>query len=199
MEVEMARPREFNPDEVLDRAIDYFSRHTYRATTVRGLARHMGIARSSFYNTFGDKHRVYVLALTRYLERLQADQSRLYAQTEASIDGLCRNLLLAIESYLTGPEGHDWGMFAVSATFETILFDPQVHRLLLANHQVFRGILQGFFVRCQSAGTISARRSPKALAHYMVGVISSLTTLARLDPDREVLEDIVAVALDALA
>ena len=194
----MARPKEFDPDEALDRAIDYFSRHTYRATTVRGLARHMGISSSSFYNTFGDKHRVYVLALTRYLERLQAEQSRLYAQTEPSVDGLRWNLLLAIDSYLTGSKERDWGMFAASATFETILFDPQVHALLVSNHQAFRDILEGFFVRCQEAGTVSARRSSRALARYMVGIISSLTTLARLDPDREVLEDMVAVALDAL-
>jgi len=46
----MARPKEFDPDEAVDRAIDYFSRHTYRATTVRGIARHIGNS-SSFYNT----------------------------------------------------------------------------------------------------------------------------------------------------
>ena len=194
----MARPKEFDPDVAVDRAIEYFSRHTYRATTVRALARHMGIRSSSFYSTFGDKHQVYMLALTRYLERLQADQSELYAQTEASVDGLRRNLLHAIESYLAGPDGRDWGMFAVSATFETILHDPEVRALLLSNHRAFRDILEAFFLRCQSAGTVSARRSPRALARFVVGVITSLTTLARLDPDREVLEDMIAVALDAL-
>lgn len=194
----MARPKEFNPDEAVDRAIDYFSRHTYHGTNVRDLARAMGIRSSSFYNTFGDKHRVYVLALTRYLERLRTEQGMLYAQTEPSVAGLRRNLSLAIDSYLASPAHGDWGMFAVNATLESILLDPEVRVLLINNLEAFHSILEAFFVRCQSAGTVSTRRSPQVLAHFMVEMISSLTTLARLAPDRQVLEDIVTVALDAL-
>ena len=195
----MARPKEFNPDEAVDRAIDYFSRHTYYGTNVRDLARHMGIRSSSFYNTFGDKHHVYLLALTRYLEQLRTEQSRLYAQTEASVDGLRRILSLAIDSYLTAPTLGDWGMFAVNATLETILHDPEVRALLMGNLDAFHAILEAFFVRCQEAGSIPRHHSPQALAQYTVGVITSLTTMARLAPDRQVLEDIVTVALDALA
>lgn len=195
----MARPKGFDPEEAVDRAIEYFSRHTYRATSVRDLARHMGINSSSLYNTFGDKHRVYLLALARYLERLQAEQGRIYSQTEASVEGLYGVLHLAMDSYLAGPQGRDWGMFAVNATFEMILDDPEVRELLMCNHQAFRSILEAFFTRCQASGTVPAGRSPQALARFMVGVISSLTTLARLEPDREVLEDMISVALDALA
>jgi len=189
----MARTKEFDPDEAVDRAIEYFSRHTYHATAVRALARHMGISSSSFYDTFGDKHRVYVLALTRYLTNLQTDQSRLYAETEASVDGLRRMLHLMIDSYLTGQDQRDWGLLAVNATFETILSDRQVRELLMSNYRAFCGILQTFFVRCQKANTL------EALARFMVGVISSLTTLARLEPDRKVLEDTINVALEALS
>jgi len=195
----MARPKEFDPDHALDRAIDYFSTHTYRAATVRALARHMGINSSSFYNTFGDKHRVYLQALARYLDRLQAEQRELYAQTEPTVAGLRRILSLAVDGYLSGPPQRDWGLFAVNATLETILLDPEVRALLAANHHAFRAILQEFFVRCQAAGTVSAHRSPTALAGYMVGVITSLTTLARLAPDRQVLADMVTVSLDALS
>jgi len=195
----MARTKEFDPDEAVDRAIEYFSRHTYHATAVRALARHMGISSSSFYDTFGDKHRVYVLALTRYLTNLQTDQSRLYAETEASVDGLRRMLHLMIDSYLTGQDQRDWGLLAVNATFETILSDRQVRELLMSNYRAFCGILQTFFVRCQKANTLAADRSPEALARFMVGVISSLTTLARLEPDRKVLEDTINVALEALS
>lgn len=199
VEAHMARTKEFDPDEAVDRAIEYFSRHTYHATAVRALARHMGISSSSFYDTFGDKHRVYLLALTRYLAELQTDQSRLYAETEASVDGLRRVQHLMIDNFLGGRGGHDWGLFAVNASFEMILADRQVRELLMSNYRAFCSILQAFFVRCQKAGTVPADRSPEALARYMMSVITSLSTLARLDPDRKVLEDMIAVALDALA
>ena len=195
----MARTKEFDPDKAVDRAIEYFSRHTYHATAVRALARHMGISSSSFYDTFGDKHQVYVLALTRYLTNLQTDQSRLYAETEASADGLRRVLHLMIDSYVTGRDQRDWGLLAVNATFETVLSDRQVRELLVSNYRAFCGILQTFFVRCQKANALAADRSPEALARFMVGVISSLTTLARLEPDRKMLEDTIDVALEILS
>jgi len=43
-------------------------------------------------------------------------------------------------------------MFAVNATVETILYDPQDHTLLVRNHQVFRGILEDFFRDARAPG-----------------------------------------------
>jgi len=195
-ELNMGRPKEFDLDEAINRAIDYFAAHTYHEATVRDLARHMGISASSFYHTFGDKHNLYVLSLSRYLERLQAEQSRLYAATEASITGLRQRLYQMIEAYLAGQS--DWGRLAVNATFETILSDPDVYALLLDNQRAFDAIFETFFARCQSSGAVSARRPPRMLGRFMVGVISNLTQRARLSADRLALGEIVETALDAL-
>ena len=60
------RPREFERDEALDKAMDLFWSQGYEATGVAQLCAHMGVGRQSLYNTFGDKESLFTEALTRY-------------------------------------------------------------------------------------------------------------------------------------
>jgi TetR/AcrR family transcriptional repressor of nem operon len=60
------RPREFERDEALDKAMDLFWSQGYEATRVAQLCAHMGVGRQSLYNTFGDKESLFTEALTRY-------------------------------------------------------------------------------------------------------------------------------------
>src|SRR5215207_11169722 len=64
----MARHKEFDRDEALQRAMEVFWARGYGATSVGNLVRHMGINRQSLYDTFGDKHALYLQALDRYRE-----------------------------------------------------------------------------------------------------------------------------------
>src|SRR5881398_4152423 len=64
----MARQKEFDPEEVLHRAMEVFSACGYEGTSIQGLVKHMGINRQSIYDTFGDKHSLFLQALDRYRE-----------------------------------------------------------------------------------------------------------------------------------
>ena len=63
----MPRPREFDRDEVLDRAVEVFWMRGYDRTSVQDLVNSMGIQRGSLYATFGDKHHLFLEALDRYI------------------------------------------------------------------------------------------------------------------------------------
>ena len=64
----MARHKEFDRDEALHKAMEVFWSRGYEAASVNDLVRHMGINRQSLYDTFGDKHALYLQALDRYRE-----------------------------------------------------------------------------------------------------------------------------------
>src|SRR5215216_2939123 len=64
----MARHKEFERDEALQKAMEVFWGRGYEATSVGDLVEHMGINRQSLYDTFGDKHALYLQALDRYRE-----------------------------------------------------------------------------------------------------------------------------------
>src|SRR5918912_2134210 len=64
----MARPKEFDRDEALHKAMEVFWSRGYEAASIQDLVEHMGINRQSLYDTFGDKHTLYLQALDRYRE-----------------------------------------------------------------------------------------------------------------------------------
>ena len=63
----MPRPKSFDVDDVLDRAVDLFWVNGYAATSMEDLVNHLGINRGSLYSTFGSKQKLYERALERYL------------------------------------------------------------------------------------------------------------------------------------
>src|SRR5204863_7784153 len=64
----MARQKEFHRGEVLHKAMEVFWSRGYEAASIQDLVNHMGINRQSLYDTFGDKHALYLQALDRYRE-----------------------------------------------------------------------------------------------------------------------------------
>ncbi|VTR94507.1 family transcriptional regulator : Transcriptional regulator, TetR family OS=Anaeromyxobacter sp. (strain Fw109-5) GN=Anae109_3254 PE=4 SV=1: TetR_N [Gemmata massiliana] len=62
----MGRPRKFDIDEALDRALEVFWRHGYEGATIPDLTRAMGINRPSLYAAFGKKEALFRKALERY-------------------------------------------------------------------------------------------------------------------------------------
>src|ERR1700743_2734758 len=64
----MSRTKEFDPDAVLQKALELFWERGAEATTMADLVSPLGIARASIYATFGDKHSLYVRALDRYVQ-----------------------------------------------------------------------------------------------------------------------------------
>ncbi len=62
----MARPKEFNHDEVLEKAMQVFWAKGYECTSMQNLVDAMGINRGSLYATFGDKHSLHLATLDRY-------------------------------------------------------------------------------------------------------------------------------------
>ncbi len=64
----MARQKEFDRDEVLHRAMEVFWMRGYEGTSIQDLVKYMGINRQSIYDTFGDKHTLFLQSLDRYRE-----------------------------------------------------------------------------------------------------------------------------------
>ena len=60
------RPRGFDEQTVLERAMELFRQEGFAATSLQALLDHMGISRQSLYNAFGDKRTLYLACLDRY-------------------------------------------------------------------------------------------------------------------------------------
>src|SRR3981189_2319812 len=84
----MARPREFDRDAAVERAMSVFWRKGYAATSTDDLLRAMNIGRQSMYDTFGDKHRLYLETLERDQGESVAENIRRLRSTASPLAGV---------------------------------------------------------------------------------------------------------------
>ncbi|MBV9947094.1 MAG: TetR/AcrR family transcriptional regulator [Myxococcales bacterium] len=102
----MARPREFDEDEVLDLALATFWEHGYEGTSIDDLVAATGLGRASLYGAFGDKEQIFARALERYCAQAGAalESAEREASARAALRGLFRALAMKA-SPKSGPRG----------------------------------------------------------------------------------------------
>src|SRR5260370_17393542 len=84
----MARPREFDRDAAVERAMSVFWRKGYAATSREDVMSVMNIGRQRMYDTFGDKHRLYLEALERYQRESVAENIRRLRSPASPLAGI---------------------------------------------------------------------------------------------------------------
>ena len=188
----MARPRTFDPDDVLERAVDVFHQQGFEATTMPDLVERLGICRQSLYNAFGDKRGLYLAALQRWGEREVDAKLELLEAEGSPLDNL-RTLIRGWASLATQCPSH--GCLTVTAIVENGA-DPEA--LTLVEAQVDR-LEHGFrdaLKRAHSAGELKASASPTRLARVLISTCYGFGVLSRLPGSGPRIGDSVAALLD---
>lgn len=191
----MARPREFDEAAVLDAAVQCFWSRGYEATSVRDLITRTGITGASLYNAFGDKRALYQTALDHYVSSSISDRIR-RCEVLAPYDAVAT---FFAEIVRRSVEDRDHkGCMLVNAALEAAPHDAEFQRVVAA---VLERI-EGFFLRCvtagQADGSITTSLTAADLARHLLGVLMGVRVLARVRPERALLEGVVAPALATL-
>jgi TetR/AcrR family transcriptional regulator, transcriptional repressor for nem operon len=191
----MARPREFDEDAVLEAAVQCFWAHGYEATSVRDLIDKTGITGASLYNAFGDKRALYRRALDHYVEDSVVDRIR---RCEALAPREAIGAFFA-EIVRRSLEDHQHkGCMLVNAALDVAPNDPGFQRIVAA--VLIR--VEEFFLGRIEAGqvdrTITRSLAAKTLARHLLGVLMGVRVLARVRPERALLEGVVSGALALL-
>ena len=192
----MARPREFDRDRALDKATHLFWKQGYEATSVQDLREHLGLHPGSLYNTFRDKHSLFLEALDRY-EATEGERTcQLLGAADAGRTAIRQLFLLVVEADANDPDRK--GCLMVNSAVELAAHDPDVRRRAEASRerlvQLFRqAILQG-----QRRGEINARHDADALAQFLTNSRFGLRLTAKLVGEKATLLQVVETTLRAL-
>jgi TetR/AcrR family transcriptional repressor of nem operon len=191
----MARPREFDEEAVLDAAVQCFWTRGYEATSVRDLIEETGITGASLYNAFGDKRALYEKALGHYVEG--SISGRIRRCEELAPREAIGAFFSEILKRSLGDRQHK-GCMLVNAALDVAPHDPDFRKIVA-------GVLvriEGFFFNCvragQADGTITRSLSPENLAHHLLGILMGVRVLARVRPERALLEGGVVAAFALL-
>ncbi len=191
----MARPREFDEEAVLDAAVQCFWAHGYEATSVRDLIEKTGITGASLYNAFGDKRALYQRALDRYVEDSVVDRIR---RCEALAPREAIGAFFAEIVRRSLDDRQHKGCMLVNAALDVAPNDPGFQRIvaavLIRVEQFFLGRIEAG----QADRTITRSLAAKTLARHLLGVLMGVRVLARVRPERPLLDGVVSGALALL-
>ena len=192
----MARPRTFEETAALDAAIGCFWRRGYEATSVRDLAAAMGITGTSLYNTFEDKHALFVRALERYMDGAARERIARLETTLPPKAAIQKFIGDVVDRSVNDPDRR--GCFLINSALEVAPHDPKLGAEIAARLGEIEQFFHRMIVAGQADGTIARARDPNDMARLLLGILLGIRVLARTNPDRALLEGMARPALALL-
>lgn len=190
------RPREFDEDEVLDRALDVFWEHGYEATSVSDLMKATGLAKGSLYKAFGDKRQLFLRALERYLEQGRDGLGDI-ANAESAKAAL-RFWLTNIVSMATC-SGVRKGCLAVNCTVELAPHDDELRDVLRRQETAVERVYARLIARGVEQGEFRRELDPEASARWITTIIDGLQVRGKLGLTKAAGMETVEMSLSALS
>jgi TetR/AcrR family transcriptional repressor of nem operon len=195
-EATVPRHKQFDTDEVLDRAVLLFWEKGYEATSVQDLVDHMSINRFSLYDTFGSKHTLFLLALKRFFGQMLEGG---LAELETSREGLgsIRAFLDRWIDLLT-LSTRSRGCLVINSAIELARRDPETAMQVARHMGRMEEALKAALLRARDLGEIDSAHALRDLARVVTGAVQGMSVMAKSGLDRAGLEGYATVLLATL-
>lgn len=177
----MGRTKEFDEEAVLQKAMELFWEQGYEKTSMSDLVEHMGIHRKSLYDTFGDKHSLYLKAIDHYRENTSQRLNRVLADTKTASEGV----KAIFDIMIHGSKECPWGCFIVNAATELALRDQEVEEKTEAVFRQTEGLIKELVLKGQKSGEFTSSLSADALADILHGTLLGVRVYARTSVNKE--------------
>jgi TetR/AcrR family transcriptional repressor of nem operon len=192
----MARPKQFDPEEAMQEALDAFWDRGYSGTSVQDLQEEMGLNRGSLYGTFGDKKRLFLAVLDKYYEQRVEDLQRVLDEPQSSRQAL-RDLLDHVACQVSSNEGCR-GCLAAKAAMELAPHDKDVAGWLKRFHRRKVAMIARVIERGQQQGEISRKLDAESAARFVLNNIAGLHLLGTISPSSTEVRKVIEMVLKSL-
>jgi TetR/AcrR family transcriptional repressor of nem operon len=192
----MARTKDFDENEVLTKAIQLFWHKGYNGTSMQDLVDALGISRSSLYDTYTDKHTLFIKALESYQVEGAAKIQQIIDQTDSAKETIKKLLELTTNDLLFDKQQK--GCFMVNAQVEVAPHDQEVGKLVCDNEQQMNEAFYQVIKKGQESGEIKNNQDARALARFVFNAVKGMRVTAKSTPDQEIFDDIIKLTVSVL-
>jgi AcrR family transcriptional regulator len=186
------RPREFDLDQALERALDLFWRKGYEGTSMSDLVETLGITRASLYAAFGSKEGLFRQVMDRY--ETKAGAYRIAAEEAGNVLETVR-LLLNGPVALHGDKLNPPGCLGVQGALACGAESKAVRDDLASRRRQGEAAIRKRLQHAASEGDLTADSDPADLARYLSALIYGMAVLASGGANRRELQGVADVAL----
>ena len=192
------RPRAYQPEIALGKALDLFRKDGFAATSLDDLSTATGMNRPSLYGAFGDKRELYIKSYQRYRADARAAMIDIFSDPLPIRQRLARIYAVALDIYLSGEAGPR-GCFTVMTAASEAVADPDIRSLVLEGFSELDKAFAACFRLAKENGELSPSADPQVLAQLASATIHTIAIRARAQVPRKDLEAIVKGAIEVMA
>lgn len=192
----MARTKDFDENEVLGKAMELFWHKGYNGTSMQDLVDGLGISRSSLYDTYGDKHTLFIKALESYQTSNSGKFSAIIGKYTSAKETLKKLLEFVADGLLN--DRQQKGCFMVNAEVEVAPHDPKVSQMICENDQWVEDAFYLVIKKGQESGEISNQKDARALARFTFNTVKGIQVTAKTTTDRDTFDDIIKLSVAVL-
>ncbi|MBC1428683.1 TetR/AcrR family transcriptional regulator [Listeria seeligeri] len=190
----MGRVKQFDEQIVLNKAMHIFWEKGYEKTSMQDLVDHMGIHRRSIYDTFGDKHELFLKSLDCYEFRLNQIIKQQVKQ-DMTIKEKLETLFLSVSSVNNeSPKG----CLIVNSAAELSLLDEPIKKKIQELFDKSEMYLYQLLVEAMIKGEISKNKNLQEQASYLHNAWVGIRVLAKTTNDQTKLHTIVKTTLSII-
>ena len=189
------RPREFDTEEALAKALRVFWERGFQATSITDLTEATGVARTGLYAAFGDKESLFLLALDRYMALAYTDCAEML-EDEPDARRAVEAHLLRMADGVTKP-GNAHSCMLMNTVQESAVLSSKVGERVRQLYLRILGAVQRRLQRAKVEGQLGSDEDTDLLARFLQGQVIVLSVLARNGVQRDVLVAMVKKAMRA--
>ena len=191
------RPRAYQPEIALGKALDLFRKDGFAATSLDDLSAATGMNRPSLYGAFGDKRELYIKSYARYRNDARAAMQEIFREAMPIRKRLERIYAVALDIYLSGEAGPR-GCFTVMTAASEAVADPEIRAMVLEGFSELDKAFAACFRLAKEKGELTVSADPDVLAQLASATIHTIAIRARARVPRKELEAIVKGAIDVM-
>lgn len=188
----VGRPRSFDPDKALDKALRVFWRRGYEGASLPELTKAMGINRPSMYAAFGNKEQLFKKVVDRYCEEPTAHLEECLAAP--TIREVAERLIRGTAERLASPK-NPRGCLILQGALACGKESDAIRRDLTARRAERELAIRERFALAAKKGELPKGVDPDDLARYVSTVMQGLAVQATSGASGEELMGIAEVAL----
>lgn len=189
----MARPKEFEEVDVLEKAMYLFWQKGYYQASIQDLVDTMGINRASLYGAFADKHNLYMKALERYRQQDVSEILLLFNRNlpaKQFFEALFDNVIVGLTD-----DPNRKGCFITNATLEMLPDDQEVQALVSTNISFLQEIFIEILNNSLEVNELNNKILPVETANFLISQIYGLRMIGKAIPNLKLLNGIKSEVL----
>ena len=197
MRMPRGRPREFDKDAAIERAMGVFWSSGYNGTSLPDLLAATKLSRGSLYAAFGDKHGLFLRSLDRYIDE---SLTRLDSELDPRKNALA-GIRVCLAGYVERANGVGGkrGCLVVATAMELAGHDSEVERRIRRFFKAMEAQLAAALARARAEGDLVEGVDPATVARLLVCLVEGMRVVSKTSADRSLSQAVVQTVIDRFA